>query len=145
MDKYVNICNVSKSVTEVRHMDIYINICNVSKTPVGSQGCFQKMVIIKSNFKSITEHTLGKVMSINEGRKSVCRYFMILNAVYLHLFLFFIHILRKAKLQGLFSLRFDQTQNPFHTIVKHLNQFEEITYLLTEFNRRGKYDVPSLP
>ena len=72
MDIYVNICNVSKTVTEVRHMDIDINICNVSKTPVGCQGCFQKMVIIKSYFKSTKEHPLGKVMSINEGRKSVC-------------------------------------------------------------------------
>ena len=45
----------------------------------------------------------------------------------------------------MFSLRFDQMQNSFHTIVKNLNQFEEITYLLTEFLRRGKYKGSSLP
>ena len=50
---------------------IYINICKVSKTPVGSQGCFQKMVIIKLYIKSTEEHPLGRVVSINEGRKSV--------------------------------------------------------------------------
>ena len=114
-------------------------------TPVGSQTCFQKMVIIKSYFKSTKEHPLGKVVSINEGRKSVSWYFMILNAVYLHPFLFFIQILCQAKLQGLFSLRFDQVQNSFQTIVKNLNQFEEITYLLTEFHKRGKYKVSFLP
>ena len=48
-----------------------VNICNVSKTAIGSQGCFQKMVIIKSYFKSTKEHPLGRVVSINEGRKSV--------------------------------------------------------------------------
>ena len=75
---------------------IYINICKVSKTPVGSQGCFQKMVIIKLYIKSTKEHPLGRVVSINEGRKSVFWSFMILN--YLHPFLFFIQILCKAKL-----------------------------------------------
>ena len=50
---------------------MYVNICNVNKTPVGSQGSFQKMVFIKSYFKSTKEHPLGRVVSINEGRKSV--------------------------------------------------------------------------
>ena len=80
------------------HMWMYVNICNVNKTPVGSQGSFQKMVFIKSYFKSTKEHPLGRVVFINEGHKSVFWYFIILNAVYLHPFLVFIQILCRAKL-----------------------------------------------
>ena len=50
---------------------MYVNVCNVSKTSVGSQGSFQKMVFIKSYFKSTKEHPLGRVVFINEGHKSV--------------------------------------------------------------------------
>ena len=52
-------------------MDICVNTYNASKTPVGYQPCFQKMVIIKSYFKSTKEHPLGKVVSIKVGSKSV--------------------------------------------------------------------------
>lgn len=52
------------------YMWMYVNICNVSKTPVGSQGSFQKMVFIKSYFKSTKEHPLGRVVAIKEECKS---------------------------------------------------------------------------